>query len=92
MVQKREYVNEVNNVPEIPIYRGHADRAKFISGGLTHEYIAEKTNPRASASGPEGTEKKPIVFRSIGAMQRFLRVALGILIVCSERAHSSSRA
>jgi len=36
--QKREYVSEVNNVPEIPIYRGNADRAK-----LPHGYVAEKT-------------------------------------------------
>jgi hypothetical protein len=38
-VQKREYVN---NVPEIQIYRGNADRAK-----LPHGYVAEKTNQRA---------------------------------------------
>jgi len=43
MVQKREYVTEVNNVPETPIYRGNGDRAKF-----PHGYVAEKTNPGAS--------------------------------------------
>ncbi|MFO8163039.1 MAG: hypothetical protein R6T98_00715 [Desulfatiglandales bacterium] len=47
VVQKREEVNEADNVPEIPTYRGTADRAKFISGGLTHGYVAEKTNPGA---------------------------------------------
>jgi hypothetical protein len=62
-VQKREYVNEVNNVPKIPIYRGNADRAK-----LPHGYVAEKTNPGASEL------KKPIVFRSIGFMQRSLLI------------------
>jgi len=81
VVQKREYVNEVNHIPEIPIYRGTADRAK-----LPHGYGADKTSPGAPVSGPirpggdsapegrtyvpEGTEKKPIVFRSIGIMQR----------------------
>jgi len=39
------------------------------SGGLPHGYVAEKTSTGASASGPEGTEKKPIVFRSRGVMQ-----------------------
>ncbi|MGM0383635.1 MAG: hypothetical protein ACQEQO_09125 [Thermodesulfobacteriota bacterium] len=28
-----------------------------VTGGLPHGYVAEKTSPRASASGPEGTEK-----------------------------------
>jgi len=40
------------------------------SGGLPHGHVAEKTNPGASAYAPEGTEKKPIVFRSRGVMQR----------------------
>ncbi|MFO8163098.1 MAG: hypothetical protein R6T98_01020 [Desulfatiglandales bacterium] len=35
--------------PQAPIYRGNAEGAK-----LPHGYVAEKTNPRASASGPEG--------------------------------------
>jgi len=30
VVQKREYIHEVNHVPEIPIYRGNANRARFI--------------------------------------------------------------
>jgi len=65
VVQKREYVNEVNNVPDIPIYRGKAEREK-----LHHGYVAEKTSPRASAYAPEGTEKKPIVFRLRGVIQK----------------------
>jgi hypothetical protein len=40
--------------PQAPIYRGNADRAK-----LPYGYIAEKTSPGASASGPEETEKSP---------------------------------
>jgi hypothetical protein len=57
--------------PQAPIYRGNAEGQNLsASGGLPHGYVAEKTSPGASASGPEGTEKKPIVFRSIGVMQR----------------------
>jgi hypothetical protein len=65
VVQKREYVNEVNHVPEFPMYRGNADRARFISGGLPHGYVAEKTNPGLLAYGQEGTEKKSTLFREI---------------------------
>ncbi|MFO8164695.1 MAG: hypothetical protein R6T98_09195 [Desulfatiglandales bacterium] len=35
--------------PQAPIYRGNAEGAK-----LPHGYVAEKTNPGALASGPEG--------------------------------------
>jgi hypothetical protein len=42
LLQKREYDNEVNHVPEIPMYQGTADRAK-----LPHGYVAEKTRPGA---------------------------------------------
>jgi hypothetical protein len=54
--------------PQAPIYRGNADRAK-----LPHGYVAEKTSPRASASGPKGTEKKPIVFLRMMKIARFFK-------------------
>jgi hypothetical protein len=50
----------------IPARRG----SRSEGAKLPHGYVAEKTNPGASASGGEGTEKKPIVFRLIGFMQR----------------------
>jgi len=44
------------------------NQANAEGAKLPHGYVAEKTSPGASASGPEGTEKKLIVFRSIGVM------------------------
>ncbi|MGM0382194.1 MAG: hypothetical protein ACQEQO_01675 [Thermodesulfobacteriota bacterium] len=81
-VQKREYVNEVNNVPEILIYRGNAERPKFISGGLPHGCVTKRparepwpparlrpggdSAPEGRAYAPEGSEEKSIIFRLIG--------------------------
>jgi hypothetical protein len=59
VVQKREEANEVNNVPEIPIYQGNAESAKLL-----HGYGVEKASLKALE-----LKKKPIVFRSTGVMQ-----------------------
>ncbi len=40
--KKGEYINQFNDVPKLPIYRGNAERAK-----LPHGYVAQKTNPGA---------------------------------------------
>jgi hypothetical protein len=63
--KKREYVNAFNNVPDIPIYRGNAERAK-----RPHGYVAEKTNPGASElkKSPSSFDKARL-YKGLGILE-----------------------
>ncbi|MFO8165572.1 MAG: hypothetical protein R6T98_13705 [Desulfatiglandales bacterium] len=67
--------------PQAPIYRGNAEGLRLGEpparrgqnspmDTLLKRPTREPRPPARRAYAPEGTEKKPIVFRSIGVMQR----------------------
>jgi hypothetical protein len=60
----------LKNLAIFTILKKTMDFFEVTDGFRLVEKGAEKTNPGALTSGPKGNEKKPIVFRSIGVMQR----------------------